>query len=134
MSARALEWLILNASRFREIAGAKRREVDLQLKRWTIPPERMKRDIEHVVPLSDDDICPVQQLASGRAQWGASVMSIGGLPFSNPAATMADERRADCAGQQPRSKWEVREPHVENAAYTTSTKTCPRAGTVNLAT
>jgi integrase len=56
ISARALEWGILNASRFQEIAGARRREVDLLLKRWTIPPERMKREIEHVVPLSDEAI------------------------------------------------------------------------------
>jgi integrase len=64
-SARALEWGILNASRFQEIAGARRREVDLQLKRWTIPPERMKRDIEHVVPLSDESIALFNSLPPG---------------------------------------------------------------------
>jgi len=65
MSARALEWGILNASRFQEIAGARLREVDLQLKRWTIPPERMKREIEHVVPLSDEAIALFNNLPSG---------------------------------------------------------------------
>jgi integrase len=66
MSARALEWGILNASRFQEIAGARRREVDLLLKRWTIPPERMKREIEHVVPLSDEAISLFESLPPGN--------------------------------------------------------------------
>jgi hypothetical protein len=66
MSARALEWGILNASRFQEIAGARRREVDLLLKRWTIPPERMKREIEHVVPLSDEAISLFKSLPPGN--------------------------------------------------------------------
>jgi integrase len=65
MSARALEWGILNASRFQEIAGARRREVDLQLKRWTIPAQRMKREIEHVVPLSDEAIALFNSLPPG---------------------------------------------------------------------
>jgi integrase len=60
-----MRWGILNASRFQEIAGAKRREVDLQLKRWTIPPERMKREIEHVVPLSHEAIALFNSLHPG---------------------------------------------------------------------
>jgi integrase len=67
ISARALEWGILNASRFQEIAGARRKEVDLQLKRWTVPKERMKREIEHVVPLSDDAIALFKSLPPGNA-------------------------------------------------------------------
>jgi integrase len=65
ISARALEWGILNASRYQEIAGAKRKEIDLQLKRWTVPKERMKREIEHVVPLSDDAIALFNGLPPG---------------------------------------------------------------------
>lgn len=52
MSAKALEWGILTSTRYQEIADARRCEVDLQLKRWTIPAERMKLEREHVVPLS----------------------------------------------------------------------------------
>ena len=65
VSARALEWGILTAARFQEIAGAKRKEVDLQLKRWTIPPERMKREIEHIVPLSDEALALYKTLPHG---------------------------------------------------------------------
>jgi integrase len=56
VAARALEWGILTASRFQEIAGARRNEIDLDLKRWTVPAGRMKRGIEHVVPLSEEAI------------------------------------------------------------------------------
>ncbi len=66
VSARALEWGILTAARFQEIAGARRREVDLQLKRWTVPAERMKREIEHVVPLSDEAMALFNSLPPGE--------------------------------------------------------------------
>lgn len=65
VSARALEWGILTAARFQEIAGARRSEVDLLLKRWTVPAARMKREIEHVVPLSDEAVALFNSLPSG---------------------------------------------------------------------
>ena len=65
VSARALEWGILTAARFQEIAGARRSEVDLVLKRWTVPAARMKREIEHVVPLSDEAVDLFKSLPPG---------------------------------------------------------------------
>lgn len=53
ISARALELQILTATRPGEIVGARWAEVDLDEKVWTIPPERMKANREHRVPLSD---------------------------------------------------------------------------------
>lgn len=50
VDARALEFLILTACRSNEIRGATRVEIRGSL--WTIPPERMKGGVEHVVPLS----------------------------------------------------------------------------------
>lgn len=52
VSIRALEWGILTASRSQEIRLARRCEISIPLKRWTIPAERMKLEKEHVVPLS----------------------------------------------------------------------------------
>jgi integrase len=52
-AARALEFCILTATRTAETLGARRAEVDLKAKLWTIPAGRMKGDREHVVPLSD---------------------------------------------------------------------------------
>jgi integrase len=53
VSARALEFTILTATRTSETIGAKWSEFDLQEKMWTIPAERMKAAKEHRVPLSD---------------------------------------------------------------------------------
>lgn len=53
MSARALEFTILNASRTGEVIGARWPEFDFAAKVWTIPAERMKAGVEHRVPLSD---------------------------------------------------------------------------------
>ena len=49
----ALEFLILTAARSGEVRGAKWDEMDITKKIWTIPANRMKAKIEHVIPLSD---------------------------------------------------------------------------------
>jgi integrase len=56
-AARALEFLVLCASRSGEVLGARWSEIDLNQKTWTVPPERLKTgkkqpDKPHVVPLS----------------------------------------------------------------------------------
>ncbi len=51
-AARALEFLILNASRTNEVIGARLAEFDLSKGLWTIPAARMKSGNEHRVPLS----------------------------------------------------------------------------------
>lgn len=51
-AARALEFLILTATRSGEVRGATWQEVDLDNALWTIPAERMKASKEHRVPLS----------------------------------------------------------------------------------
>ena len=51
-AARALEFTILTAARAGETLGARWDEIDLATKTWTIPPERMKRERQHVVPLA----------------------------------------------------------------------------------
>ena len=52
MGARALEFLILCASRSGEVRGASWDEINLDKKLWTIPGPRMKSGKEHKVPLS----------------------------------------------------------------------------------
>ncbi|MEY3729706.1 MAG: hypothetical protein RLZZ57_462 [Pseudomonadota bacterium] len=51
-AARALEFLILTASRTNEVLGAKWDEIDIETGVWTIPASRMKANREHRVPLS----------------------------------------------------------------------------------
>jgi integrase len=53
VSARALEFTILTASRTGEVIGARWEEIDLDGALWTVPPGRMKAGREHRVPLSD---------------------------------------------------------------------------------
>jgi integrase len=53
ISARALEFAILTATRTGEVIGATWSEVDFDSKLWTIPAERMKAGKEHRVPLCD---------------------------------------------------------------------------------
>ncbi len=52
MSGLALEFAILTGARIGEALKAEWREIDPGFTIWTIPPERMKRAIEHTVPLS----------------------------------------------------------------------------------
>jgi integrase len=52
IQAAALELLILTVTRTNELVDAKWDEIDLNKAAWTIPPERMKKRIEHRIPLS----------------------------------------------------------------------------------
>ena len=56
IAARALEFLILTATRSGEVRGMQWEEVDLISKTWTIPAIRMKGGREHRVPLSNEAI------------------------------------------------------------------------------
>ena len=62
VSARALEWGILTAARSQEIRGARGSEINVHLRRWTIPAERMKMEKDHVAPLSDAAIALYEHL------------------------------------------------------------------------
>lgn len=52
ISIKAILFGILTATRAQEFLGAKWEEIDLKKKIWTIPSERMKKGLEHRVPLS----------------------------------------------------------------------------------
>lgn len=52
-SARALRFMILTATRTKEVIRATWDEIDLEARIWAIPTERMKAGKEHRVPLSD---------------------------------------------------------------------------------
>jgi integrase len=59
-AARAMEFLILTASRTNEVVGDKRigkpgitwQEIDFEKKVWTVPADRMKSGKAHRVPLT----------------------------------------------------------------------------------
>src|SRR5262249_32765313 len=53
VAAAALQFCILTAARAGEVLGAPWSEIDIVGRTWIVPKERMKRDREHRVPLSD---------------------------------------------------------------------------------
>ena len=53
IGARALEFLVINASRTGEVTGARWDEVDTAQKVWIIPSDRMKAGRQHRVPLTE---------------------------------------------------------------------------------
>jgi integrase len=82
VSARALEFTILAAARTGETIGATFDEIDLKRKVWTIPAERMKKRIEHRVPLTDRMV----EIIKGMPKRGDYVFVNGGdKPISNMA-------------------------------------------------
>lgn len=66
VAARALEFLILTASRTGEVLGATHDEIDFGAKAWTVPAARMKGGREHRVPLSDAAVALVKRMRAVR--------------------------------------------------------------------
>lgn len=62
VSASALRFLILTATRTGEVLNAKWNEIDLKARVWSISAERMKTRREHRVPLSDEAVSILTQL------------------------------------------------------------------------
>jgi integrase len=62
MSAKALMFTCLTGSRTGEVLGMRWAELDFEARLWTCPPERMKTDTVHRVPLTDAMIGIVEPL------------------------------------------------------------------------
>jgi integrase len=63
---RALEFMILTATRSSEALGARWSEIDLAARSWVIPAERMKSGREHRVPLSDAALSVLRRMETIR--------------------------------------------------------------------
>jgi integrase len=84
LAARALEFLILTATRTRETLEARWSEIDLDNQLWIIPADRMKAAREHRVPLADHAVRILHDLKNDSA--GAFVFPTEGKldrPLSN---------------------------------------------------
>jgi len=90
-AARALEFLILTATRTSEALNATWDEFDLEeAKVWTVPAARMKARVEHRVPLSQRALEILSALKSGQ-EYGEKYVFAGqrvGSPLSNMALLM----------------------------------------------
>ena len=65
-AARALEFLILTATRTSEAIGARWDEIDLDKGLWVVPAERIKAGKEHRIPLSAPALAIVKQQAKTK--------------------------------------------------------------------
>jgi integrase len=99
VSAKALLFCILTATRTSEIINSEWSEIDLMKRLWTIPKGRMKREIEHRVPLSEQIVELLESLPrSTESNYiFVSAWSKAGKPLSNMAMLnllkSSDERK-----------------------------------------
>lgn len=68
VSAMCLRFTILTAARSGEARGAKWAEIDMAAATWTVPAERMKAAREHRVPLSDQAVAILNEMAQLGAE------------------------------------------------------------------
>ena len=62
VAARVVEFALLTATRSGETRGAQWSEINFADRTWTIPPDRMKKGDEHIVPLSDQAIALLERV------------------------------------------------------------------------
>lgn len=97
MSALALQFLILTATRTSEVLNATWAEVGLDAAVWTIPADRMKAGREHRVPLSKPALALLRELRAHRVGEFIFPSAKPSRPLSNMAMLKLLERmgRAD---------------------------------------
>jgi integrase len=91
-AARALEYLILTATRTSETIGARWDEFDLDKALWVIPAERIKAGKEHRVPLSDAALAIVKAQAKLKENEFVFPGGKHGKPLSTNALLMLLDR------------------------------------------
>lgn len=96
VSARALEFLILTATRTNEALGASFVEIEADCSLWAIPAERMKGGRAHRVPLSERAVAIVREMAEVKQNELLFPGAKPGRPLSQMAMLML-LRRMGCA-------------------------------------
>jgi integrase len=88
ISALALEWTILTVPRTKEAIGTPRAEINREAKVWVIPPERMKEEREHRVPLCNRCIEIFDEMATFSKVWL--------FPSRDPREHISNMAMAEC--------------------------------------
>jgi integrase len=118
VAAKALEFLILTASRTSEATGARWEEVDLDKGLWIVPASRIKAGKDHRVPLPAAALAILKQQAKNRE--GDFVFPGGksGKPLSNNAclALLKRMKRSDLTSHGFRSTFRDWEAEQTNYA------------------
>jgi integrase len=123
--------LLLAAQRRDEVAGMERAEVDVERRMWTIPPQRMKRDLEQQVHLSEATLAVLRPvLARTRASkrliftTTRETQVSGFSRAKGPCMTCAGPRRPEwrgCASRRTSSTVSSRTRKARSAASRAST-------------
>lgn len=89
-----IEWQLLTLVRPSEASGARWGEIDLDLKLWTIPAERMKAKREHIVPLSSQalDILEIMKPISSHREYIFPSRNKPKMPMNSQTANAAIKR------------------------------------------
>ena len=95
----AFEFLVLTACRSGEVRGAVWNEMKLEAREWRIPPDRMKTDREHRVPLSTRALAVLREARTLADNSGLVFPSLRGGQISE--ATMAKLLRELGVGAVP---------------------------------
>lgn len=85
MSSKALQLLILTATRTSEVLNSEWNELDLNNATWTIPADRMKANREHRVPLSRQAV----ELLSNLPRVKANTYIFAGMKQGRPLSNMS---------------------------------------------
>jgi integrase len=85
VAARALEFLVLTATRTGDVIGDRWGEIDLGEKIWVVPPMRMKAGREHRVPLSAAAVAILEEMKKNRESDFVFPGGKRGKPLSNMA-------------------------------------------------
>lgn len=88
LAARCLEFTILTAARSGEALGVTWGEIDIEAKLWSVPADRMKAGVMHVVPLSDAAIGVLERVKPPQVIPTDRVFAVAGVARSNMAMAM----------------------------------------------
>lgn len=69
MAAQALKFTCLTGSRTGEVLGMKWEEIDKVARLWTCPADRMKGDVPHRVPLTDEMLAIIEPLRAMKSDY-----------------------------------------------------------------
>jgi integrase len=95
-SARALVFCILTATRTTETTDAEWKEIDLDKRTWIIPKSRMKRSIEHRVPLSTQLTAILKQMDQKESSYVFHGATRKTKPISNMTMLKFLQRKEGC--------------------------------------
>jgi integrase len=95
---------MLTGQRKSEVAEAQWSEFDLAKREWSIPPERMKMDAAHLVPLTDDAVKVLESLPRFRSGEHLFSTTYGKLPVNgfSKAKARLDKLLVKQLGKVPR--------------------------------